>query len=102
MRKLLVCALLFGVVGLSTGAVPVEGVLQAQEWLHAGDIAMQGGQYGIAYTFYQKVAETFPNTKYGRLAVYRGAHAKDKLRHPAWRVPSGENFIREVVDLATW
>ena len=106
-----VWGLLIGVMVLATGAsggVPPlagsEGVGQARDWQHAGDVALSGRQLEVAYVFYKKVAETFPDTAHGRYAAKRARMLETRMLKPA-RSSDSEgpgNWIEEIFDFLFW
>ena len=95
--------LLVGIVMLGTGASP-EGVAQAREWKREGDLASAGGLYEVAYVAYSRIAQTFPNTQYGRVAAIRASEIQDKLLTPQPSPASDEpgRWRQELVDFFLW
>ncbi|MBI3323350.1 MAG: hypothetical protein HYZ95_02675 [Candidatus Omnitrophica bacterium] len=95
--------LLMGVFALGTGA-STEGIQQAQDWQHAGDIARAREQWDAAYIFYAKVAEVFPDTAHGRVAARRVRQMRAQMVSPA-RSPGSDDplaWIGELVDFLLW
>ena len=95
--------LLLGLVTLGTGA-SAEGVQQARFWLRAGDIARSGGQWHVAYQYYNQAAETFPDTQHGKLANRRAYRMQRYLLAPD-RAPFKEDpgsHIEEFLDFLIW
>ena len=74
--------LLLGAFTLGTGA-SIDGVQSAREWQHAGNLAEAGKMWDAAYQFYAKVAETFPDTRHGRVAAARAREMRAKMLAPA-------------------
>lgn len=96
-------ALLAAVVLFACGA-STEGVEQARQWMYQGDLARVGKLNDVAYQFYLKVAETFPNTPHGRSAAIRAEQMRRKAlwvnSSPATETP--ENWVAEVFDFLIW
>lgn len=95
--------LLAAVLLLGTGASP-DGVRQADRWSHKAQMAHATGQWDVAYDYYMKVAETFPGTPHGRLALRMARHMQDWAISPA-RSPADEDPVSltcELFDLVTW
>lgn len=95
--------LLLGVFALGTGA-SVDGVQQAREWQHAGDIARAKQQWDAAHVFYSKVAETFPDTQHGRVAARRVRQMRAQMVAPD-RSPASEDplsWVGEFLDFLLW
>ena len=95
----IVGVLLLGAAVLGTGA-STQGLDQAREWQHAGDVAEAGKMWDVAYAFYRKIAETFPDTRHGRTAARRAREMRVKMLAPAR--PSGRedpfSWVGEVLD----
>lgn len=95
--------LLGGLMILGTGASR-DGLWQARQWQHAGDVALAGGQLFEANVFYGRVAETFPGTRHGRRAAGLFRQTQARLAAPA-RPSASENacsWIGEMIDFVTW
>lgn len=88
---------------LSAGASP-EGVQEARRWQLAGDVARAHEQWDVAYTYYTRIAETFPGTPHGRLAANRVVEARFHMlwprRSPAEDSPA--SWLGEMIDFLTW
>ena len=96
-------ALLFTGVVLSSGA-SAGGVGQARDWQYSADVALALGDKEIAYTFYSKIAEIFPDTAHGRLAAARARSLRSAMLRPELS-PAKENVgsvLGEIVDFLTW
>ena len=95
--------LLAGIWTLGTGA-SVDGVREARRLQHAADLAAAIQDPEIAYTFYEKAALAFPDTRHGQLAASRGQAMKGILKAPA-RSPTSEDpasWVGELFDFLTW
>ena len=91
--------LLLGVFALGTGA-SIDGVQSAREWQHAGDLAEAEKMWDAAYQFYTKVAETFPDTRHGRVAAARAREMRAKMLVPARSSGRGDpvSWFDEILD----
>ena len=107
--------LLLGILFLGTGASTeapqggtfpdknfMEAIQQAQEWKHAGDMAVANQQPLVAYGFYAKLASVFPATHYGRWAAKRVHRLQAHLKRPARSPGVEEPLIAEFFDMVTW
>ena len=92
--------LLAGLLICGTGA-SVEGVRQAEEWQRTGDLALMNHQWEEGYIFYSKNVETFPRTRHGRLAAFRGNYVRGKLSNPS-QMSIHEDWLGELYDILTW
>lgn len=95
--------LLLGVLALGMGASP-EGIQRAREWQHAGDIARARQQWDAAYIFYARVAETFPDTRHGRVAARRVRQMRAQMVAPD-RSPASDDplsWMGELLDFLLW
>jgi len=95
--------MLLAILFLGTGA-SLEGIREAREWEHAGDVAMAGELLPEAYHYYRKVAVTFPETRLGHRALAWAEYTRSRLTKPS-RSPNSENpssWLGEVVDFFTW
>ncbi len=98
--------LLAGIVMLGTGASP-ETVVQAREWQREGDVARAtntGGMDEVAYVAYSKIAQTFPDTRHGRVAAGRASEMRARLLTPQ-RSPASDDpgsWLEELVDFFLW
>ena len=101
--KWMIGVLLTAVVFLTAGASP-NAVQPARRWQHAGDVARAQEQWDVAYLFYSRIAETFPDTPHGRLARNRAVEARFHLlwpmRSPAEDSPA--SWLGEAIDFLTW
>lgn len=89
--------LLMGVVVLSMGA-STDGIREAREWQHAGDMALLLNQQGVAYHFYHKVAATFPGTHHGRYCASRARAMRKKLRGTDRTLQQSRSLVVEFFD----
>lgn len=81
-----------------------DGVRQARYWQHAGDVAWNRGELEIAYTFYKKVADIFPETPHGRYAQLRMRMVEERLEQPqeSPAEESWDTWKREVYEMFVW
>lgn len=93
--------LLAGIWAFGMGA-SVDGVREAREWQHAGDVAHLFGQDVAAYHFYDKVATTFPGTIHGRFCAKRARATWKRLRRPDRTSALGYNTLVEAIDFFNW
>ena len=96
-------ALLGGVLALGTGASPA-GVRQADRWHREADLARAHGQWDIAYDRYFKLAQVFPGTPHGRMAVGPARRMQEWGLTPH-RSPASDDpvsWICEAFDFVTW
>ncbi|MBI3318419.1 MAG: hypothetical protein HYZ90_04620 [Candidatus Omnitrophica bacterium] len=95
--------LLAGALMLGTGA-SADGMREAREWTYAADLALICRQPVVSYSYYRLVADTFPETRYGRYAAKRarwlGAKLQRRPRSPETEGPG--SFIEEAIDFVTW
>ena len=101
--RVITLGLLLGVFALGTGA-STEGIKQAQDWQYYGDVARAGKLWGPAYAFYTKIAETFPDTRHGRVAARRARQMRANMLVPD-RSPASEDpmsWLGEVFDFVIW
>ena len=95
--------LLAGVALLGTGA-SVEGIKEARQWQYQGDLARAHGQWEMAYLAYRQIADTFPNTRHGKLAAKRARVLEKRMRRIE-RSPAEEDagyWVSEIFDFLLW
>ena len=93
--------MLIAVWFFATGA-SVDGVREAREWQHAGDVARLFEQDAVAHQFYSKTAETFPGTTHGRYCRKRARSMWGKLRKIDRTSALGDCTVAEMIDFLTW
>jgi hypothetical protein len=93
--------LLAGIWAFGSGA-SMDGVREAREWQHAGDVARLFGQDVVAYHFYDKVATTFPGTRHGRFCAKRARATWGQLRALDRTSALGEGTLAEAIDFFSW
>lgn len=101
--RVIALGLLLGALALGTGASP-EGVQQARDWQNAADVARAGEMWDAAYQFYAQVAETFPDTRHGRVAARRARQMRAQMLAPD-RSPASEDpvlWVGEIIDFVVW
>ncbi len=101
--RVITLGLLLGALALGTGA-STEGVQQARDWQYQADVARAGKMWDAAYQFYARIAETFPDTRHGRVAARRARQMRAQMV-AGDRPPSSEDpvsFIGEIVDFVVW
>ena len=94
---------LMGVALVGTGA-SLDGIEQARRWQYQADLALAVGQREVAYSYYQRIAEVFPDTEHGRLAARRARALRRGLLWPD-RSPTSEDpgsWFAEWVDFLVW
>lgn len=94
--------LLAGAVLLATGASSIDGIREAREWQHAGDMARLFNQPVVAYHFYHKVATTFPGTHHGRYCASRARAMRKKLRGTNRTLQQSDSLLVEFFDFFNW
>lgn len=101
--RVITLGLLLGVFALGTGA-STEGVQQAREWQQAGDVARAGKMWDAAHQFYSRIAETFPDTRHGRVAARRARQMRANLLAPDRSPASADpmSWLGEVIDFVIW
>ena len=83
-------------------AVPLEdGTRVLENWQKAADIALANNQFLVAYTFYKKIAAAVPDSRVGRVAIYRSQYCLHRFRNPD-RFPRWEDWWRELYETLTW
>ncbi len=95
--------LLGALLVLGIGASP-QGVRQAERWQREADLARTFGQWDVAYDRCFKLAEIFPGTPHGRLALRMAHHMQDWGLSPH-RSPASDDPVSwtcEALDLVTW
>ena len=95
--------LLMGAFALGTGA-STEAVQQARDWQYNAEIARAGKLWGPAYAFYAKIAETFPDTRYGWVAARRARQMRARML-AVDRAPASEDpisWLEEAIDFVVW
>ena len=101
--RVITLGLLLGVFALGTGA-STDGVQQARDWQYYADTARAGKLWGPAYAFYAKIAETFPDTRHGRIAARRARQMRAQMA-AADRSPASEDpisWLEEAIDFVVW
>lgn len=95
--------LLVGALVFCTGA-SVNGVRQARNWQHAGDLALANGQPVEAIFFYNKITETFPGTPHARRAQKWTKTLNARLARPVRSSGSEDpgTWTEELFDFLIW
>ena len=78
-----------------------NAVRQLERWQRAADVAFANKQFLVAYPFYEKIVQVYPNTWAAQRAASRGDECIAQLRNPD-RFPAWEDWRSELRDTFTW
>jgi outer membrane protein assembly factor BamD (BamD/ComL family) len=84
--------LILGCAGLDTGLRGKEK-LEANDWLHAGEVAYQIKDYDNAQYFYELIVKKYPDTYYGK-------KARENLGYVSYQKGLVGRTVQKIIEIA--
>ena len=95
-RILLSFFFLSSVLGCTTVQLRGKEKLEAKDWLHAGDLALNVGDNDNAQYFYELVVKKYPNTYYAKKAKEGLAWIKLRKSRIGRTIQKGKDFAEPI------